>query len=68
MSLILANKANSVLMGTTKMLPIWGGGGKRWVFHISCLILAPEPLKKRNFPEWPISAKANNTMANENIK
>ena len=27
MSLILANKANSVLMGTTKMLPIWGGGG-----------------------------------------
>lgn len=70
MSLILANKANSVLMGTTKMLPIWGGGGvgKRWVFHISCLILAPEPLKKRNFPERPISAKANNTIANENIK
>ena len=28
MSLILANKANSVLMGTTKMLPIWGGGGE----------------------------------------
>ena len=69
MSLILANKANSVLMGTTKMLPIWGGGGeKRWVFHISCLILAPEPLKKRNFPERPISAKANNNIANENIK
>ena len=62
MSLILANKANSVPKGTTKMLPMGGGGG------VYCLNLAPEPLKKRNFPERPISAKANNTIANENIK
>ena len=56
-------------MGTTKMLPIWGGGGG-WASggYFIFILLFSEPLKKRNFPEGPISAKANNTIANENIK